>query len=112
MSKHLQIDVSAQNGWSVLSVVGEVDLATAPSLRRAFEDVRESSQAVVADLSSVSFMDSTGLRVLIAVHQDLESAGGKFAVVPGSGAVARLLAITGVDDHMSVHENVAQAVGA
>lgn len=111
MSKHLTVDVSSEGDWYVVSVTGEVDLATAPSLRRAFEDAGDSSDAVLADLSGVSFMDSTGLRVLIAAHQGLEAAGGKFAVVPGDGAVARLLDITGVDNHIVVYENVSEAVG-
>ncbi len=110
MSKHLKVDISSKGDWSVVAVTGEVDLATAPSLRRAFEDAAESSDAVLADLSGVSFMDSTGLRVLIAAHQGLEAAGGKFAVVPGDGAVARLLDITGVDDHIAMYENVTEAV--
>lgn len=111
MSKHLTIDASSRGGWSIITVSGEVDLATAPAVRRAFEDLRESADAVVADLSGVSFMDSTGLRVLIAAHEELEKAGGRFAVIPGDGAVARLLEITGVKSHIAVHESLGEVVG-
>lgn len=111
MPQELAIDIESKKGWSVVTVQGEVDLATAPSLRRAIEDLYDQGEPVLADLTGVTFMDSTGLRVLIGAHQDLEARERDFAVVPGDGAVARLLDLTGVRGHINVHDSIDQVVG-
>lgn len=108
----LDVSVSEAGDWKVVAVEGEVDLASAPTLRRHFEEAAEAGNQVVADLTSVKFMDSTGLRVLIAAHQEMEADAGKFAVVPGQGPVARLLSLTGVDQKLSVFDSVEAAIGS
>lgn len=107
----LDISTTRSGDWNIVAVGGEVDLASAPTLRRSFEEAAEGGTKVIADLTSVKFMDSTGLRVLIAAHQDME-ASGAFAVVPGDGPVARLLTLTGVDKELSVFDTVDAATSS
>lgn len=109
MAASLDVDVYDRNDWTVIAVLGEVDLATAPRLESLFGEHVKDGARIVVDLQGVSFMDSTGLRVLIAAHRQLDERAGQFAVVPGSGAVARLLDLTGVDQQMSTHDSVSSA---
>lgn len=82
---------------------GELDLATAPLLSRQIEGVDLGAGAcVVLDLQGLEFMDSTGLRVVLAAQQRVRQGGGAFAVTRGSSQVQRLLAVTRADEHLKV----------
>lgn len=106
MAVNMDISVTETGDWKVVEVTGEIDIASAPRLEATFGSEIADRVRLVVDLSDVSFIDSTGLRVLIAAHQDLASRDGRFAVVPGTGPVARLLELTGVDQQMKVHDSV------
>ncbi len=95
--------------WDVLEVRGEVDLATAPQLERDIAEHIGEGGKLCLDLTGVGFMDSTGLRVLIGALKSVEEAGGELRIVPGDGAVAKLLTITGLDDRLDLHDSVAAA---
>ncbi len=106
----LVIDHQQRDGWDVLGVTGEVDLATAPQLARAIGDVLGAEQRLCLDLSGVAFMDSTGLRELVKAHNTVDEVGGTLVIVPGGGPVAKLLAITGLEGKLALSESVDQAL--
>ena len=92
----LSVSTSNANGQIVIAAVGEVDAASADTLRAAiFEAVDGGASSLAIDMSEVSFIDSSGLRVLIAGYKAAESAGGALTVQAPSDAVVRLLEITG-----------------
>ncbi len=92
----LSVTTSNANGQTVIAAVGEVDAASADTLRAAiFEAVDGGESSLAVDMSEVSFIDSSGLRVLIAGYKAAESAGGALTVQAPSDAVVRLLEITG-----------------
>ncbi len=98
--------------WDVHAVRGEVDLATAAQFERdIFEAVSEGCKLCL-DLTGVSFMDSTGLRVLIGGLKAVEEADGELRIVAGDGAVAKLLTITGLDDRLDLYPSVDAATGS
>ncbi len=81
-----------------LVLVGELDIATARQLAAAFERrVAGGHRPIKLNLSAVTFMDSSGLRVLIDLRQQVE----ELALVDPSRAVVRLLELAAVD-HLSV----------
>jgi anti-sigma B factor antagonist len=84
----------------VVSVTGEVDLATAAQLETALGAALAAAGAagVRADLSGVEFMDSAGLRVLISARRTAGSTGRPFVVTKTSDQVSRLLEITGLTE--------------
>lgn len=91
-------------------MTGEVDLYTAPQLReRVAWAIEDGASRIVVDLADVSFMDSSGLGVLIGALRRLRERGGELAVVCGEGPVRRLLAITGLDRLFPVHGSVEAA---
>ena len=80
-------------GWAV---VGEIDASTAPTLDGALADLPDGDGPVVLDLGDVSFIDSSGLRVLIALATRASDVGRTVTLDRPSPTVARLLEITGL----------------
>ena len=92
----LSVTSAAQGDHTVVSVSGEVDAASADVLRSAIAEVIDGGQPRVSiDMSDVSFIDSSGLRVLIAGYKSASAAGGALTVQSPSDPVTRLLEITG-----------------
>ena len=107
----LQISTRAEDGAVVVTVAGEVDVATAPQLDATLSDlIADGAVTLVVDLSEVGFLDSTGLGVLVkAVKRTREAAGG-VAVVTTSPRVLKVLNITGLDKAIPVHATVDEAL--
>jgi anti-sigma B factor antagonist len=101
-----------QHDVAVLSVHGEVDLETAPALRETLLPVLEHQTGpVVVDLSEVTFMDSTGVHVLVDTRRRLEPQNRRLAVVCREGGqVHRLLALLGLLDALAVYRSRESAV--
>jgi anti-sigma B factor antagonist len=85
---------------AVVGVAGELDAYSAPSLEELAASLRaEGCQDLTLDLSQTTFVDSSGLRVLLALHTELTSGSGRLVLQDPSDPVARLLTITGLSDH-------------
>jgi anti-sigma B factor antagonist len=94
----------------VLEVGGEVDLSTAPSLRaRIDEIVGSGSKRLVVDLTSVGFMDSSGLSALVAGMKGMRAAGGKLALACGTDSILKVFTVTGLDRVFTIGRSVAEA---
>ncbi len=106
MAEPLMIDEIEADGWSGLRVAGEIDLATADQLESSIRTASEQGARFVLDLSPVSFMDSTGIRVVVLAHRALEERGGSFAVVTGSGPVRRVFEVTGLSSTLSLYREL------
>lgn len=83
-------------------------MASAPQLQEALTEAP--SETVIADLSDVGFMDSTGLRSLILSHDEVKEAGGELRLVYGEGPVQRIIDLTGLGDRFSVFDTTEKAV--
>lgn len=94
-----RLNVSVEG--SAISVDGEVDAHTCPHLSAALDPLPGTGDVHV-DVSAVGFMDSSGLRALIGAHQNAEQAGRRLIVSNPSGAVLRLIEISGLRDHLNV----------
>ena len=110
------ISTSDRDGRAVVVPRGELDLATAPELDAVVNERLDAGQDVVIDLRELAFMDSTGLRVLVAAHARVESADGgpTFLVVrplPGA-AIERILAIAGVEQRARPRRRHLRSAGA
>jgi anti-sigma B factor antagonist len=87
---------STGHGYRVVAR-GEIDLQTAPRLAAELESLIErGALAVVLDASGVEFMDSSGLRVIVNGNSKLSAAGGRLLIDGMSGAVQRVLEISGL----------------
>jgi len=93
----VRVEAAGRNGEVVVHVSGEIDMSTASLFRdRLTEVIQTNHNTVVVDLADVTFMDSTGLAVLLQAHQRFEASGGRLVVGRTSHAVARVLGVAGV----------------
>ena len=84
-----------------LTVRGDVDIDVAPRLTAAVGDaLRSGCRQVAVDLSSVTFMDSTGLTALLRAREDVVASGGSLRLTEVSPAVVRLLDIAALTDDL------------
>lgn len=101
------------NGRHVIAVAGEIDLYTAPDLKQTLTQVIEDgASGVVMDLSETTFLDSTGLGVLIGGLKRLRSRDGALAIVNVDDNIARTLEITGLDQIFTIRSSRAEALAA
>jgi anti-sigma B factor antagonist len=109
-----QVSEQQRDGMLVLSVSGELDLATAPDLCMRLTRLRMARRPIVViDLTDLRFCDSTGLRALLGEAREARIAGGRLSViVPPGSAVRRLLDLTGADEVLEVHDDADQAMSA
>jgi anti-sigma B factor antagonist len=103
--------VEQMSRGAVVVASGEIDVATAPTLREALLTASRASARVVLDLTGVTFLDSSGLAVLI---QALKSGDHEHEVSPRlvgpSGLVRRVLDITRLSQKLPIHDTVAEAL--
>ncbi|MEU6369967.1 STAS domain-containing protein [Streptomyces sp. NPDC046931] len=79
---------------TVITVSGDMDLQTCPELAQAAFIIPLGGQTLYLDLSGVSFMDSSGLSLLVLLRRRLHAVGGRLAVTGLQSQPARLLEIT------------------
>jgi anti-sigma B factor antagonist len=86
-------------------VTGELDLLTSPQLQEALASLiqGEGAQRVVADLTGVTFFDSSALNVVLQAQREAGEREVELELVP-SPAVSRVIELTGVAEHLSVSE--------
>jgi anti-sigma B factor antagonist len=86
------------SGQRVVRLRGELDVATAPDLERAFLRLRPTRQHVVLDLAELRFMDSTGLRILLKAQRAAAEGGWQLTLRSVPPNIRRLLELAGVRD--------------
>jgi anti-sigma B factor antagonist len=86
---------------TLIVVSGELDIASAPELEQALDQIRpESTTLVIVDLRELEFMDSTGLSIIVRAHQRLSEHNCELTLIKGPLQVQRLLDLTGVADRL------------
>lgn len=90
------------DGVTCVVLGGELDLATAPSLRRALRQVELSGATVVVDLRALGFMDCAGAYELLRSHRRLRRLGGRLVVLRESGAFDLVFRFAGLERLSSV----------
>ena len=98
------LDISRHEAGTVIALVGEHDLATAPALRVAVQEALDTGHVVV-DLDRASFLDSTVLGVIIGGRDRAQERERSFVVLLGPGAdppVRRLVELTGMTSLLPV----------
>jgi anti-sigma B factor antagonist len=101
VGEQLTIEVKQEQDRIVLTLHGELDLLGAPRLQNEIEsDTVGAADVVVLDLDEVQFIDSAGLRVVLAAHERTAERGQRLALTPGSPQVQRLFSIAGVSGRL------------
>ena len=95
-------DVTVDGETATLAISGEVDLASAPGLRSELQ--RLDARNLVVDLSGVTFIDSTGLGVLVAALKRTRESGGQLTLRSPTRATRKVLDITGLSQLVAIED--------
>jgi anti-sigma B factor antagonist len=102
---------SFDGGIHVVSVAGELDLATRPALERVLRELPDDGvSSLIVDLTACSFMGSTGLHLLVRTKRQLDRLGGTFAIASANRAVLKVFEITELDRLFAIYPTRAAAL--
>lgn len=94
----LRVDCSSEADTARIIADGEIDLATVNKLRSAVTElIAQGARHLTVDLDRVTYIDSSGLGMLIGAHKRMASSGGNLTIRCAQARVLRLLSITGLD---------------
>lgn len=95
----------------MLKLAGEVDVYTCGVLREAVNKVADQDKLFIAvDVQAVEFMDSSGLGVIVGAHKRLKGSEGELVLVSPNKQMRRILALTGLDQILTVRLSVDEAI--
>src|SRR3954453_14915294 len=98
-------------GWTVLTVSGEIDSATAPSLRERLHALLAGGKSkLVVDLDDVGFLDSTALGVLVGALKRARLESGEVRIACAQPRVLKVFEITRLDSAFALFDSVDEAV--
>jgi anti-sigma B factor antagonist len=97
-----RVDVHPQRDRVRVVPVGELDVATGPRLEAQLRQLRASGfEHIVLDLGELTFMDSTGIRLILAEEDFARSNARDFSLIGGGRpAVRRVIDVCGLDGHL------------
>jgi anti-sigma B factor antagonist len=102
----LEIITERAEGQTRMALVGELDIASAPRFEEGLTEIEaDTPGTLVLDLRRVDFIDSTGLRAVIAADERARTAGRRFVVVRGPAAVERVFTVTQLDQRLEIVDN-------
>jgi anti-sigma B factor antagonist len=109
-----QLDAeSLGDGRAVLRVAGEVDVYTAPQIREQIQDLAaKGTVQLVADLSQVEFIDSSGLGALIGGLRRVREDDGSLVLVIPTRRILRVFQLTGLTKALRIYDNLDEALSA
>ena len=96
-----EVTVQREDAVATVVVSGELDLATVPRLSATVTEHSDASLLVV-DLNAVTFIDSSGVRVLIEAERACGRSGSRLVVLAGDGPVRRVLDLCELDGRLAV----------
>jgi anti-sigma B factor antagonist len=100
-------------GRAIVDVAGEVDVHTAPELDAVISSlIAEGNPRVIVDLSSVEFLDSTGLGVLVKALKRVRETDGSLDVVASADRITKVFRITGLDAVIGIYASVDDALAS
>jgi anti-sigma B factor antagonist len=108
---NLDLDISTQGDTSIVTLVGEIDVYTAPRLRQALIDlVSQGATDIVVDMDRVDFLDSTGLGVLVGGLKRVKSAEGDLRLVVTQDRIMKIFDITGLSKEFPIRGSLDEAM--
>lgn len=107
----MRLDVEDHDDHAIIAVTGEIDASTSDQLAEAVAAALGAGRGrVLVDFAHVTFIDSSGLGVLVRSHRRADAAGARFAVVHPSPHTRKLIRVLGLDQLLAVYDSREQAL--
>jgi anti-sigma B factor antagonist len=100
----LRVTVEQLHDARLITAVGELDMSSAPALRHEIEAARDEAVTTLLDMAEVTFIDSTGLHLLLDASRSAGRDDWSFFIVRHSTAVQRLIDVTRTSDLLALVE--------
>jgi len=108
-----EVDHEVAAGRQSFVLRGELDLVAAPTLEAMLRDAAERGfSALHLDLSGLSFMDSTGLHMVLLAQNLADTLEGELSIVPGTPRIQRLFQVSGLLDTLPWTDAAAASPGS
>lgn len=99
----LRVGIAPDRERVTVRAEGEIDLATVAEMERPVLELLDSGFGhVVIDMRAVTFMDSSGIRVLIGAHQRALERGASLSIIVGGSRIRQTLELSGAIDYLGV----------
>ena len=107
----IDVDVQIDDGLVTVALTGELDISNAQRVEQELQRIEDEDGTgpIVLDLRKLVFLDSTGLRLVVAADARAKERGRRFALVAGPEAVHRVFTITYVDRRLDFVEDPSDA---
>lgn len=109
----MEIQVEEKEGFYTVTPVGELDVYTVPLFRKVVLKLEgDRRHDIILDLTSLTFLDSSGIGSLIEVYQKVRSAEGNIAFVLDNPRILKLFRLVNLDRVFRIYPNLGKALQA
>jgi anti-sigma B factor antagonist len=105
-----EIDTSSEADSGRLTLSGELDLATVPRVQEAVDvALARGARTLIVDLSALSFIDSSGLRLFVVLHQRANAEGWRLSLIRPQERAMTVFRISGLEGNLPFSESARPA---
>jgi anti-sigma B factor antagonist len=109
----LDLTTTDREGGAHVALTGELDIASAPKLEEEVRRLESQGRTlIVLDLRGLEFMDSSGLRALLAADSRARERGARLVIVRGDERIQRVRRITRRDERLEIVDDAESLAGA
>ena len=102
-----QKEEKMENGWTVWSVKGGIDITTSDTAYEKGNEILERAEKLVLDMSAVTYLSSAGIRVIVRLFKSAKKQGKEFTVAGAVGMVRTVLEDSNLDTLLKMRETLA-----
>lgn len=108
----ISVEISQHHDWTVLRLVGQLDVATAPTARQTLVEAQFGADRVVLDLDGIELLDSFGLAIIVGGLKRARSHGRELVVRCTRRRLLQLFALTRLDEVLTIVTDLRELPGA
>ena len=108
----MEHEVREEHGLSIAAFRGDIDFNSSPEARRVLLELVENRRDLMVDMSSVDYIDSSGVASLIEAFQSAKTTGRRFGLVAVSAPALRVLQLAHLEKVLPIYDSVAAAADA